>query len=53
MQPHRRPDTILKAEPEAVLGLVAGVITADEVLSQASFHGDPHILATVAGTAQK
>jgi DNA-binding HxlR family transcriptional regulator len=52
MQPHRRPDTILKAEPEAVLGLVAGVITADEVLSQASFHGDPRILTTVAGTAQ-
>jgi DNA-binding HxlR family transcriptional regulator len=52
VQPERRPDTVLKAEPESVLGLVAGVITADEVLSQASFRGDPRILTAVLGSAQ-
>ena len=49
VQPDRRPDTILKADPEAVLGLAAGAITIDEALSRASVHGDPRVLATVRG----
>jgi DNA-binding HxlR family transcriptional regulator len=52
VQPDRRPDTILKAAPEAVLGLVAGVITVEELRSQASFHGDPRILTAVLGVAR-
>ena len=41
LQPERRPDTILKAEPEVVLELAAGALTVDEALSRASVHGDP------------
>ena len=52
VQPDRRPDTILKAEPEAVLFLAAGAITIDQALSRASVHGDPRVLATVLGAAQ-
>jgi DNA-binding HxlR family transcriptional regulator len=51
VQPDRRPDTILTAEPEAVLGLAAGVITVDQVLSHASVDGDPRALTTVLGAA--
>lgn len=52
VQPDRRPRTILTAEPEAVLGLAAGAITIDQALSQASIHGDRHVLTTVLGAAQ-
>jgi DNA-binding HxlR family transcriptional regulator len=52
VQPERRPDTILTAEPEAVLGLAAGAITIDEALSEASVHGDRRVLSTVLGAAQ-
>jgi hypothetical protein len=52
VQPDRRPDTILKAEPEVVLGLAAGAITIDEALSGASVHGDPRVLSTVLGAPQ-
>jgi DNA-binding HxlR family transcriptional regulator len=52
LQPDRRPDTILRAEPEVVLGLAAGVITIDEALSQASVLGDPRVLTAVLGAAQ-
>ncbi|MFI0449336.1 winged helix-turn-helix transcriptional regulator [Actinomadura sp. 6N118] len=52
VQPDRRPDTILTAEPAAVLGLAAGAITIDQVLSQASVHGDPRVLTTVLAGAQ-
>lgn len=52
VQPDRRPDTILTAEPEAVLGLAAGAITIDQALSQASVHGDRRVLTTVLGAAQ-
>jgi DNA-binding HxlR family transcriptional regulator len=52
VQPDRRPDTILQAEAEVVLGLTAGVITIDQALSQASVRGDPRILTTVLGAAQ-
>lgn len=52
VEPDRRPDTILKAEPEVVLGLAAGAITIDQALSRASVHGDPRVLTTVLGAAQ-
>lgn len=41
LRPDRRPDTVLEAEPETVLGLAAGAITIDQALSGASLHGDP------------
>jgi DNA-binding HxlR family transcriptional regulator len=51
LQPDRRPDTVLEAEPAMVLGLAAGAISIDEALSQARVHGDPRVLTTVlAGT---
>jgi DNA-binding HxlR family transcriptional regulator len=52
VQPDRRPDVILKAQPEVVLGLAAGAITIDQALSRASVHGDPRVLTTVLGAAQ-
>lgn len=52
IQPDRRPDTILEAEPEAILELAAGAISIDEALSRASVHGDPAVVATVLGAAQ-
>ncbi len=52
VEPDRRPDTILEAEPEAVLRLAAGGITIDEALLRASVHGDPRVLTTVLGAAQ-
>ena len=50
--PDRRPETILEAEPEVVLGLAAGAITIDQALSGASIHGDRRVLATVLPGAQ-
>ncbi|WP_067893599.1 winged helix-turn-helix transcriptional regulator [Nocardia vaccinii] len=51
IQPDQRPETILEAEPEAVLGLAAGAITVDEALAWANVHGDPRVITTVlAGT---
>jgi DNA-binding HxlR family transcriptional regulator len=47
LQPDRRPDTILIAEPEVVLGLAAGVFTIDQAPSPVSVHGDPQIPTTV------
>jgi DNA-binding HxlR family transcriptional regulator len=52
VEPDRRPDTILTAEPEAVLRLAAGAITVDQALARASVHGDPRVLTTVLGAAQ-
>jgi DNA-binding HxlR family transcriptional regulator len=51
-EPDRRPDTILEAEPEVVLGLAAGAMTIDQALAQASVHGNPRVLTTVLGAAQ-
>jgi DNA-binding HxlR family transcriptional regulator len=51
-QPDRRPDTILNAEPEVVLGLAAGAITIDQALSVASVQGDRRVLTTVFAGAQ-
>jgi hypothetical protein len=52
VQPDRRPDTILEAPPEVVLGLAAGAISIDEAMSLASVHGDPRVLTTVLDAGQ-
>jgi DNA-binding HxlR family transcriptional regulator len=44
LQPDRRFDTTLEAEPEIVLGLAAGALTMDVALSGATLHGDRHTL---------
>jgi hypothetical protein len=46
-EPHERPDTILAAEPEVVLGLAAGALTLDQALTVADVHGDRRVLAAV------
>ena len=49
--PAQRPDTILTAAPEIILGLAAGALTLDQALQTASVQGDPGVLSTVfAGT---
>jgi DNA-binding HxlR family transcriptional regulator len=52
VEPDRRPDTILEAEPEVVLGLAAGAITIDEAVAGASVHGDRRVLSAVLPGAQ-
>jgi DNA-binding HxlR family transcriptional regulator len=52
LQPDRRPETILEAEPAVVLGLAAGALSMDQALSGASVHGDRRIVATVLAGAQ-
>lgn len=47
VEPDRRPDTILAAEPEIVLGLAASALTLDQALAAASVQGDRRLLATV------
>lgn len=47
VEPDRRPDTILEADPDVVLGLAAGAITIDHALSGATVRGDRRVLATV------
>jgi DNA-binding HxlR family transcriptional regulator len=53
IDPDRRPDTILEAEPAAVMGLVAGALDIDEAGSLATVHGDPRVLTAVLGATQK
>ncbi|MDP8910268.1 MAG: helix-turn-helix transcriptional regulator [Chloroflexota bacterium] len=50
-EPDERPDTILAAEPEVVLGLAAGALTLDQALTVASVHGDRRVVAAVFGEA--
>jgi DNA-binding HxlR family transcriptional regulator len=45
--PDQRPDTILTAAPEIVLGLAAGALTLDQALTVATVQGDPDVLNTV------
>jgi hypothetical protein len=52
LQPERRPDTILEADPAIVLGLAAGALSYEEVRSQTRVHGDPRVLTTVLGATQ-
>jgi hypothetical protein len=52
VQPDRRPNTILNADGEVVLGLAAGAITIDQALSAANVQGDRRVLTTVFAGAQ-
>jgi hypothetical protein len=52
VQPGRRPETILNAEPEVVLELAAGAITIDQALSVAGVQGDRCVLTTMFAGAQ-
>jgi len=47
LQPDRRPDTILEAEPAFVLGLAAGAIAYEDAQPHLRVHGDPRVLTTV------
>jgi DNA-binding HxlR family transcriptional regulator len=50
VEPDRRPETSLTAEPAVVLGLAAGAIPIDQ--APATVHGDPRVVAAVLGAAQ-
>jgi DNA-binding HxlR family transcriptional regulator len=50
-EPDERPDTILAAEPEIVLGLAAGALTLEQALTVASVDGDRRVVAAVFGAA--
>jgi hypothetical protein len=52
VQPDRRPNTILNADGEVVLGLAAGAITIDQALSAVNVQGDRRVLTTVFAGAQ-
>jgi DNA-binding HxlR family transcriptional regulator len=52
VEPDRRPETILNAAPEVVLGLAAGALPIDQALSVASVQGDRRVLTTVFARAQ-
>ena len=52
VQPDRRPNTVVNAEPEVILGLAAGSIPIDQALAVASVHGDRQILTRVFSGAQ-
>ena len=52
VQPDARPDTILRAGPDVVLGLAAGMLPIDQALSQASVDGDLRILTAVLSPPQ-
>jgi DNA-binding HxlR family transcriptional regulator len=50
--PDQRPDTVLTAAPEIVLGLAAGALTLDQALPIVRVQGDPRVLSTAfAGTS--
>jgi DNA-binding HxlR family transcriptional regulator len=53
VQPDVRPDTILEAEPEIILGLAAGALSIDEALFGGNLHGDRAVLAAVLPGAQR
>jgi DNA-binding HxlR family transcriptional regulator len=44
VQPDRRPDTVLTAAPEIIIGLAAGALTIDQALSAGRLTGSPHVL---------
>jgi DNA-binding HxlR family transcriptional regulator len=46
-EPDQRPDTVLTAAPEIVLGLASGALTLEQALPVASVHGDTRVLAQV------
>ncbi len=45
--PEHRPETVLTAEPEAVLGLAAGALTVEQALAMGSVRGDRQVLDAV------
>jgi DNA-binding HxlR family transcriptional regulator len=45
--PDQRPDTVLTAPPEIVLGLAAGALTLEQALPLARVHGDPGVLDVI------
>jgi len=53
LDPDRRPNTTLKGEPDAVLGLAAGAISIDDVPTLASVDGDPRVVAAALPGAQR
>jgi DNA-binding HxlR family transcriptional regulator len=53
LQPDRRPDTIVEADAAVVLGVAAGALSLEEVMTGASIHGDPRVVTAVLGAAQK
>jgi DNA-binding HxlR family transcriptional regulator len=46
-EPGERPDTILTAAPQIVLGLAAGALTLDQALPFARIQGDSGVLSTI------
>lgn len=46
IRPDYRPDTILTAEPETIVGLAAAALTTEQALAQASFQGEVETLRT-------
>ena len=48
-EPDQRPDTVLTAAPEIVLGLAAGALTLDQVLPLARVQGDLGVLGAIFG----
>ncbi|WP_454295299.1 winged helix-turn-helix transcriptional regulator [Salana multivorans] len=44
IQPDERPSTVLSAEPEIVVGLVAGGLTVQEAVAEGQLHGDVEVL---------
>jgi DNA-binding HxlR family transcriptional regulator len=48
-EPDQRPDTVLTAAPEIVLGLAAGALTLDQALPLARVQGDPGVLGAIFG----
>ncbi|MFF1823567.1 winged helix-turn-helix transcriptional regulator [Kribbella sp. NPDC058245] len=46
LEPSHRPDTVLTATPDTVVGLATGALTVDQALSAGHLEGDPQILHT-------
>jgi DNA-binding HxlR family transcriptional regulator len=46
LEPDRRPDTILTAAPDVVVGLAAGALTVDQAVSAGHLQGDDEVLRT-------
>lgn len=46
LEPDRRPDMILTAAPDIVVGLAAGALTVDQAVAAGSLQGDDEVLRT-------
>ena len=47
VHPDPQPATVLRAEPDVVLGLAAGALSVDEAVARGALRGDPELLAKV------